>query len=165
MMQFPEISTLPVSYIKQGSVIFSIKYILAYAIGSPYAFPHVTLFHFSSSSLQHIFFQCFTHIYICTQRERGYSDILRHWGPELLWGGGSRAGNVAGRRWLWQAQGQEQGGFVHYFFLPYFSLLFLAALSHAQHFYQQHPIGEALHLLHRLRITVCHLKNYCCSCF
>lgn len=147
MIQFPEISMLPVSYIKQGSVIFSSKYILAYVIGSPYAFPHVTPLHFSSSSAIHTFCSVLC-ICICehTQKSERLFQHTEALGTELLWGGWGRGGNVAGTRWLWQAQGQEQGekflGFAPRFSLLYFSLHFLAALSHAQHYHQQHPLEK-----------------------
>lgn len=60
-------------------MIFSVRSIPAYVVGSPYAFPHVILLHFSSSDLQHTFFSVL-HIYVHTQRsQRGYYNILRYW--------------------------------------------------------------------------------------
>lgn len=68
-------------------------------------------------------------------------------------------GIIAGRRWLWQSQGQQQGEkFLGFFssFLPFFILKFLAAMSHTQHW---HPIGEGLHFLHYL-CGLCYVFYY-----
>lgn len=135
------------------------------------------LFHMSLYSISHPllcnthFFQCFIYVYFCTNRSlRGYSNILRDWKLNFCEVAGEEQ-EIAGRRWLWQAQGQEWGenslGFAPFFFSypTCFSLHFLAALSHAQHDHQQQLIGEAQYLLQHLCITIWHLKKYCCSCF
>lgn len=87
------------------------------------------LFHMSLHSISHPllcnthFFQCFIYVYFCTNRSlRGYSNILRDWKLNFCEVAGAEQ-EIAGRRWLWQAQGQEWGenslGFAHFFFLPY----------------------------------------------
>lgn len=70
MIQLPEISMFSVSYIKQGSVMHSVKYIVEYVIDSHMYF-HMSLLHILSSSLPHTF----SRVYVqsvhteCTHKE------------------------------------------------------------------------------------------------
>lgn len=112
------------------------------------------------------FFQCFMYIYVRTAKSERLFQHTKAPGTELLWGGWGRSGSVAGVGGCGKLKGRSR----ERTFLG-FPLAFsysTSACTSSQHC-PMPSITTRNTPLEKLciycNIFLCHLKNYCCSCF